>query len=150
VTRSPQLGQSLRLPGDAMLQRHENTVARRGRVPHGVGSAEDPRLVQYGDAQTRLTHNAPTGRRQTAVDQPEQGRLAGAITPHDAPALARSDVERDVAQERGRAELHRDVGKGQDGHGGNMAGEGATRRRSRLVGVDRIFPPCRLYLAEAP
>jgi hypothetical protein len=45
------------------------------------------------------------------VDQSEQGRLAGAVASHDAPALTRGDGERDVCEEGRRPELHRDSGE---------------------------------------
>ena len=123
-----QLGEACRLPAEAVLQRYEVAVAGRRRVPDGGGPAEDSGLVEHRHAQARLAHDGTPGRHQTAVDQPEERRLTGAVPTHDTPALARGDRERDTAEEGGRTELHRDVGKGQDGHEGNMAEEGIWTR----------------------
>src|SRR5207249_4483818 len=74
-----QLGEACRLPAEAVLQRYEVAVAGRRRVPDGGGPAEDSGLVEHRDTQARLAHDGTPGRRQTAVDQPEERRLTGAV-----------------------------------------------------------------------
>ena len=54
-----QLGQTLRLAREIVLQRQQGAVTRGCGIPHRLGPAEVPVLVEHRDAQTGLARDRP-------------------------------------------------------------------------------------------
>src|SRR5690606_22322006 len=104
------------------------------------GAFEGAMLVEQGVAQARLARDVAHRRRHLAGHDAEERRLAGAVAPDDAPAIACGDREGDVLEEfrgaernadaRHRNECHVSVGVGRVRSPVSYARLASARRRS--------------------
>src|SRR6185503_19446958 len=104
--------QALRLFHERLLERKQLGELAGGRFPHRRGVPEVAMLLQQRHAQARLARDLAAGRRHFAGEQAKQRRLPRAVSSDDAPSVAGADGERDVLEQRHRAELHGDAGCG--------------------------------------
>ena len=74
--------------------------------PHGCGAAIVSMLAKERHAQATLSRHRALGRGEIAGEQPEERRLAGAVSAHDAPSLTGGNCKGDVLEQGGGAELH--------------------------------------------
>ena len=112
---------------DGVLQGNDLAIFQGGGVPDARGRAEVTVLVEHRDAKVWLPGDGAAGRLHEAGHEAKQGGLAGRVAADDAPALAGGHGEGDVPEQRGSAELHGDVGHGENSHAPNMARLGSAR-----------------------
>ena len=99
-----------------LLQRQQLGELAGRRLPDCRRGAVVAVLLEQRHAEARRAHDAPARRLEIARQQPEEGRLAGAVPAHDAPAFAWCDGEGNVGEEFGGAEVHADTGESYRSH----------------------------------
>ncbi len=87
-------------------------VAHDHRVDHGEFLVGELVLAQLAQARVRLEHHLPAGRLQVAAEDFHEGRLAATVGADQAVAVAVVEFDGNVFEQRLGAELHGDVGGG--------------------------------------
>ncbi len=94
-----------------LFQRQElGELAGRG-FPDRSRGAVVAVLLEQRYAEAGRAGDAPARGLEIARQQPEQGRLPGAVPAHDAPAFPGRDREGDVGEQFRGAEVHADTGE---------------------------------------
>ena len=106
-----------------LFQRQElGELAGRG-FPDRRRGAVVAVLLEQRYAEAGRARDAPARGLDIARQQPEEGRLPGAVTAHNAPAFTGCDGERHVREQSRCAEVYADAGEGNLGHMGIQAAE---------------------------
>src|SRR2546430_6952160 len=105
-----------------LFQRQQLGELAGGRLPNCRRGAIVTVLLEQRHAETGRARDAPASGLEIARQQPEQGRLPGAVPAYDAPAFPGRDREGDVGEQVRGAEVHTDAGECDLGHEGLLLG----------------------------
>ena len=108
---------------------------RRSSEPRGDVLAQGPALarralVVEGDARAALERDRARVEAGLADDRPQQGRLAAAVAPGERHPVAALELERDVAEQRPRADVLGQAGGCDRGQGQTVAACSAASSRT--------------------
>src|ERR1017187_4809346 len=106
-------------------------------------------LRQITRDQTALPRNFAAVRRLQAGENFQEGRLAAAVAPDEANAVALLDAERDVVENGALVVAHGDFGGGNDGGHANFRISKTTDRvESKVVFTSPFFPPNKMDISR--
>src|SRR6185295_7002421 len=98
ISLGGRLAHAIRLLRDRLLEREQVGERAGGGLPDRRRLAEIAMLLEQRHAERIGLRDHAARWLHLTRDQAEERRLAGAVAPDDAPALARADGERDVVE----------------------------------------------------
>jgi hypothetical protein len=111
------------LRGQRMLERAQVTKRVGHDVPQALVVGKAAVLIHERHAQAGHTRHVAAGRLQRAGNETHECGLAGAVAPHDGPAIAGGDGERDIAKNFRGAEIDSGIPKGYKRHARILIGK---------------------------